>query len=143
MSNYLITGTSKGIGLELVKQLSHLPASQVNKVFAVTRNTNSQDLNDLIGKSNGRVVNVVTEITDAAKLQQAAKDVDAALGGQGGLDVLVNNAGTNGFAPDGIKSWSAQQLIDTFHTNTVAAHLTIAAFFPLLERGKEKKVVNM
>ncbi|KAF7193793.1 putative oxidoreductase [Pseudocercospora fuligena] len=140
MSTYLITGTSRGIGLELVKQLIALPAAQVAKIFAVTRSP-SEGLQQLIVKSEGRVVNII--IDDISKESSAEKGVaEVKRHGAESIDVLVNNAGIMPFAPS-IRDMSGDSLRDTLNVNLVSAHVMTLAFFPLLQKGREKKVINI
>lgn len=142
MATYLITGTSRGIGLELTKQLLELPVSQVSKVFAVTRSDSSGPLRDLINKNSDRVIHIIAAVDDTESVQRAARDVEANLGAQG-LDVLVNNAGTSSISPGGTKSVPPEQLAHIFDVNVIGPQRMIAAFLPLLEMGKQKKVINV
>lgn len=143
MASYLITGAGRSLGLELAAQLASLPTDQVSTVFATIRSsTPPSGLQALIDRSNGRVVAVPsTVITDRASLDQAAARVEAHLGGDKGLDVLVNNAGVMPGAFEGIAKMD--NLRYALEVNVEAVHETTAAFLPLLKKGNLKKVVNM
>ncbi|KAK4501590.1 hypothetical protein PRZ48_007399 [Zasmidium cellare] len=142
MASYVITGTSKGIGLELVKQLLELPASQVAKIFAITRNNSSEGLNSLISSNSGRVVNVIAEVQKEDSLTKAAKEVESHLGGAG-LDVLVNNAGVLPWDDKQMENVSSEVLHEVFDVNVVSVNRVTKAFLPLLEKGKKKQVFNI
>ena len=142
MARYLVTGASRGIGLELIKQLLELPVSQVGKVFAVTRSDSSAPLRDLLNKSPDRAVHIIASVDDTESVQRAATEVKAKLGAQG-LDVLVNNAGTSAFTPGGIKTVPPEQLAHLFDVNVIGPQRMTAAFLPLLETGNQKKVINV
>jgi NADP-dependent 3-hydroxy acid dehydrogenase YdfG len=43
--------------------------------------------------------------------------------------------------PDGIHTMDAEELLQVFDVNVVAAHRVTAALIPSLKRGKEKKVI--
>jgi len=100
MAAYLITGASRGIGLELTRQLVALPASQVSKVFATTR-ADAPALSEVAEKSSGRVVIVKLDASKQETIKQAATEVEANLAGKG-LDVLINNAGIMPWTPNGV-----------------------------------------
>jgi len=139
MSSYLITGCSRGLGLELATQLAS--SSEVSTIFATARKE-SPALKELIQKSNGRVVLIRLEATDAASIKQAVTDVEKALGGKG-LDVLINNAGIMDYTPKGASTMSPDDLNNVLTTNVTAVHLVTQAFLPLLEKGNLKKIVNI
>ncbi|TVY55002.1 C-factor [Lachnellula cervina] len=139
MASYLITGASRGLGFELARQLLSLPASQVNKVFATTR-ADAPGLAELAQKSSGRLVVVKLDVTKEATIKEAAKEVEADLAGRG-LDVLINNAGKMPWTPNGVATMD--DLEDTFITNVLGVHRVTQAFFPLLQKGKLKKVANI
>ncbi|KAJ9610488.1 hypothetical protein H2200_005265 [Cladophialophora chaetospira] len=140
MSSYLCTGGGRGLGLELVAQLSRLPDSQVSTVFAATRSSPPAALKELIDGSKGRVVHVEMVITDKDSLKAGAAFVEKALDGKG-LDVLVNNAGVMPAALDGIASMD--NLGEGFKVNVEAVHYTTAAFLPLLRKGQQKRVFSI
>ncbi|KAK4553124.1 hypothetical protein LTR86_009851 [Recurvomyces mirabilis] len=142
MATYLITGASKGIGFELVKQFSELPTSQVGRIFAVTRSEPPQPLRELISKHEGRVENVRAAVDDEASIKKAVGDVKKSLGSHG-LDVLVNNAGTQGASPEGTHAVPPEQLNHLFNINVTGPHRVTSAFIPLLEAGAQKKVINV
>jgi NAD(P)-dependent dehydrogenase (short-subunit alcohol dehydrogenase family) len=142
MATYLITGASRGIGLELTKQLLELPASQVSKVFAVARNIESDAIKQLEQKYSDRLYPVSASVDNTASVQKAAEFVKTKLDGQS-LDVLINNAGIGGETTGSIKDMELDQLTQIFDVNVVGVQRVTAAFFPLLEQGSQKKVINV
>jgi len=142
MASYLVTGASRGIGLELTRQLLELPGSQVGKIVALTRSNDCKDLKDLLDKYPDRTIHTVASVNDTESIQKAAAEIKSKLGPQG-LDALVNNAGVQAFAPGGTKTVPPEQLGNLFDTNVVGVHRVISAFLPLLEAGKGKKVINV
>lgn len=142
MATYLITGASRGIGLELTKQLLELPASHVSKVFAVARNVESDGIKQLEQKYPDRLHPVSASVDNTASVQKAVEVVKAKLNGLS-LDVLVNNAGISGETKDSIKNMELDQLTQILNVNVVGVQRVTAAFFPLLEQGLEKKVINV
>jgi NAD(P)-dependent dehydrogenase (short-subunit alcohol dehydrogenase family) len=143
MASYAITGASRGIGLELTKQLLDLPASQVAKIFALTRSSSAPAaLQELIKRNPDRVVHVSASVDDTDSVQKAAEEVKEKLGGQG-LDILVNNAGLQTYNPGGTKAMPPHELSENLNVNVIGVHRMIAAFLPLLEMGKQKKVINL
>ncbi|KAI5249987.1 NAD(P)-binding protein [Aureobasidium subglaciale] len=142
MASYLITGASRGIGLELVKQLLELPASQVSKVFAVARNVETDAIKELVQKYSDRIIPISASVDNTASLEKAVESVNGNLDGQG-LDVLVNNAGISGLTTGGIKGMEVDQLSQILDVNVIGVQRVTAAFVPLLEQGTQKKVFNI
>ncbi|KAH8804302.1 short-chain dehydrogenase-like protein [Flagelloscypha sp. PMI_526] len=140
MSSYFITGSSRGIGLELVEQLVSKPVSEVNIVFAGARSL-SNALAQLVQANPGRVHFIEIEITDSVIIQKALKQVETVLGEQHStLDVLVNNAGIPSFTG---RVEEMSDLDETLHVNLTGTHKVTAAFLPLLRKGKAKKIANV
>jgi NAD(P)-dependent dehydrogenase (short-subunit alcohol dehydrogenase family) len=143
MATYLITGTAKGVGLELTKQLSELPGSQVAKIFAITRSPPTPALSDLISRNNGRVVNVLASVDDTKSVEKAAEEIKGQLGSKG-LDVLINNAAIQQHSPNNkMEDFSPADFSRILETNLVGPHRMVTAFLPLLRAGTQKKIINM
>ena len=102
MANYLITGSSRGLGFALVSRLAALPSSKVGTIIATARQDNTPQLCDLINKSSGKVVFVPLDVASLQSIQKAVKLVENLLQGKG-LDVLINNAGVMPVAPGGLE----------------------------------------
>lgn len=98
MASYLVTGSSRGLGLAMVAHLSNSSASDARVVFATAR-SQTPDLKELIEKSSGRVLYIEMDTTNQDSVDKAVKSVEVQLGDRG-LDYLVNNAGVGGFAPE-------------------------------------------
>ncbi|MCJ1436913.1 hypothetical protein MMC27_006296 [Xylographa pallens] len=140
MASYLVTGSSRGLGLHLVSQLASLPQAEVGTIFATTRGGTSPEVQKLVERFPLRVVHVQLDATDEQSARKAAAEVERVLAGKG-LDVLINNAGVMDYSPDGIHTMTG--LESTFNSNVTSAHIVTSAFIPLLRKGTQKKVVNI
>ena len=88
--NALITGASKGIGLAIAKAFIGAGAN----VAIVARNQQSLDAAkaELAKLESGKVVTIAGDVSKAEDCARVFAEAEKALGG---LDVLVNNAGTS------------------------------------------------
>lgn len=85
---------SRGIGLELTKQLLDSPS---NIILAACRNpSNATALNALSSSSTGRVHVLTLDVTNHQSVRDAAKEAASILG-DSGIDYLINNAGIVSF----------------------------------------------
>ncbi|KAI2620855.1 short chain dehydrogenase reductase [Xylaria nigripes] len=139
MASFLVTGASRGLGLALVRELIALPSSKVGTIIATARG-DSPVLSEFAQKSVDRVHVVSLDITDQKSIKTAAAEVDAMLGGRG-LDVLINNAGVCQHTFNGIKNMD--NLEESLTINVMGVHWVTREFLPLLQKGTQKKVVNM
>jgi len=127
--NILITGTSRGIGLELTKQA----LAKGHSVLAIARQPgDSPDLQKLKAKA-GDALNLF-----AADLENdgAAEKIAAAVKWPH-IDVLINNAGIYR------KGESTQDFLDSFRVNSVAPFQVTRALLPKLKKSIQPKVVQI
>ncbi|GAB3556558.1 SDR family NAD(P)-dependent oxidoreductase [Actinopolyspora lacussalsi] len=86
---------------------------------------------------------LVLDVTDDESVAAAAKTVEAG----GGLDVLVNNAGTEGRTPEGgvvpAAEVTAEMTRGLFETNVFGIVRVTNAFLPSLRRSTAPVVVNL
>ena len=130
----LVTGASKGIGLEVVRQL----AARGARVFLTARKREAGE--DALATIEGDVHFLPLEVTDTASIESAAR----ALGKQSDhLDVLVNNAAI--LLDDGgsVLDLDCKTALKTFATNTVGPLLVTQAFRPFLAQSKAPRVINV
>ena len=119
MATWLVTGSNRGIGLELCRQVH----TRGDGVIATCR-TSSAEL-DAIGC---RVVEGIDVTRD-----DVGEALDAALGEGVSLDVLVNNAGIGGWGS--IDPLDADSLREPFEVNTLGPLRVTTALLPRLARG--------
>ncbi|KAL0047047.1 hypothetical protein WJX82_004986 [Trebouxia sp. C0006] len=135
---WLITGASRGIGAELVKQVL---AKDNTKVIAGARSPKTSPLLDnLQDQFQDRLHILTLDVSSTASILAAAKTVtNLPLFKE--IDYLVNNAGianaeqTRTEKPDAIK--------EMLETNVIGVHAMIQAFLPLLKSGQKKTVINI
>ena len=142
MATYLVTGASRGIGLELIHQLSD--SDDVDMIFAVTRSRSGGLEALMASRTKAKIVNIrLPNMSSQENIAVAAQEVERQLDGKG-LDVLVNNAGIMPMLP-GRKVWNtpAEELRDCFEVNVIGTNIMTAAFLPLLRKGQQKKIINM
>jgi NAD(P)-dependent dehydrogenase (short-subunit alcohol dehydrogenase family) len=135
MTSTLITGANKGLGLETARRL----AAAGHTVYIGSRDAErGRRAAEQLG-----VQMVQIDVTDDASVAAAAKTIEA----EGGLDVLVNNAGIevrtkdNGVA--GAAELTADVMAQVFETNVFGVVRVTHAFLPLLQRSKAPVVVNV
>jgi NAD(P)-dependent dehydrogenase (short-subunit alcohol dehydrogenase family) len=131
----LITGSNKGLGYEAARQL----IAAGHTVYAGARDPELG--RPAAGRLGARFVQL--DVTDDASVAAAAKVIEA----DGGLDVLVNNAGVEGRTPDnvviGAADETAAHMQALFDTNVFGVVRMLHAFLPLLQRSASPVVVNL
>ncbi|XP_048172234.1 C-factor-like [Corvus hawaiiensis] len=132
----LLTGSNRGIGLELVKQLLSSPRPPA-WIFATCRDperTRAQELRDLASKHPNLVL-VKLDVANPSAIRDAAKVVEGKLNGMG-LNLLINNAGI--YTPTAtLETANAEDMLSTYKTNAVGPMLMAQAFLPLLKKAAQ------
>ncbi|KAJ5106347.1 hypothetical protein N7456_003022 [Penicillium angulare] len=145
MSSYAITGASKGIGQEFVRQLV---ADEANTVLAIVRNPTSGNISELASKHPNLHV-IKGDVTDPQSILEAASAAAAITGGK--LDVLIHNSNAVDMASMGSSPsqlpFDTQAIRDIFDpsisTGIYGGLWTTNAFLPLIEKGSQKKIVHI
>ena len=137
MSSIIVTGSNKGLGLEIVKQL--LALDETDKVFGLCRKS-SPALDELAGKNNGKLVVVngmdVSDDDVIPKLKEFFKDQP--------IDLLIHNAGASGppekfptdaafFESQTLANITMDRMRFTFELNTLGPLRVTQALWPNLK----------
>ena len=135
MTTTLITGANKGLGYETARRLM----AAGHTVYIGARDPGrGQTAAEQLGARF-----VALDVTDEASVTAAARKIQA----DGGLDVLINNAGVEGRTPDGgfvlPKDTTAETVQTLMDTNVFGVVRVIHAFLPLLERSAAPVIVNV
>jgi len=138
MTTTLITGANKGLGLETARQL----VAAGHTVWVGSRDTErGRAAAASLGSPSARFIQV--DITDDASVEAAAKVIEA----DGGLDVLINNAGIEPRTADngiiGAADLTADMVRHQFETNVYGLVRVTHAFLPLLQRSAAPVIVNL
>ena len=136
MTSYFVSGSNRGIGLELVRLIANRPDTIV---FAGVRNPSKRsELQKLASKyPNVHIVKLDSSSTTDA--QAAAHTVEEIAGG---LDVVIANAGI-------AENWEKvvkvdpQSLSEHFKVNTVGPLILFQALYPVLLKRQTRKFVTI
>ena len=134
----LVTGATRGIGLETVRQLA---SKGVHVILAGRDKSKAEDAAQSLRDAKLDVASIALDVTDPKSIVAAAKEIDAK---HGKLDILVNNAGV--FFDDMQKKPSEQTLDiwrKTFDTNVFGLVETTNALLPLLKKSDAGRIVNV
>jgi NAD(P)-dependent dehydrogenase (short-subunit alcohol dehydrogenase family) len=136
MTTTLITGANKGLGFETARRL-------VEAGHSVYLGSRDGERGAQAAKQLGARA-VQLDVTDDASVEAAARTIEA----DGGLDVLVNNAGiTAEWRADdtvvGVADVTADLMRVTFETNVIGVVRVLHAFLPLLGRSAVPVVINV
>lgn len=137
----LVTGANRGIGLEIVRQLSR------NGLLAVLCSRDADKGRQAAAKlaSEGLEPPVVAlDVTDDGSVRAAVAEVINLFGR---IDVLVNNAGIlrEGQTPQDSKvlEVTPRLVSETYDTNTIGPLRMIQAVVPIMLKGGYGRVVNI
>ncbi|MCC6969394.1 MAG: SDR family oxidoreductase [Phycisphaerales bacterium] len=127
-TTFLVTGATRGIGLEFARQLSQ----RGDDVLATARDPkNAGELSSFRLSIGG------LDVSDPISIEGLAE----ALAGRP-IDVLINNAGV-GSPTKSINDCTADELQRVFMVNSVAPMLVAKAVLPSLRLGSRKLIVNI
>ncbi|KAH9924028.1 NAD(P)-binding protein [Fomitopsis serialis] len=136
--SWLITGASRGLGLELARQLA---STSNNIVLAACRNPSSASHLHALKPAEGAELHIVQlDVSSEESIRTSVATVEAVLNGRG-LDYLYNNAG---ICPrDDAFDFSYDELLASLQTNVAAPALLGQLYAPLLEKGTRRTIVNV
>jgi ketoreductase RED2 len=131
----LVTGSTSGIGRGIADHLSRQGA-----IVVLNSRSAAPDPVRLSGASSD-ALHIPGDVADEADVLRMVASVEEA---HGGLDILINNAGTTKFVDfddlDGIEVADWRRILDV---NVIGAWNTVKAAAPLLRRSDLGAVVNV
>lgn len=133
----LVTGASRGIGLEYARQWLAAGA----RVFALARDPEGSDGLMALAPGHGdALVPVRCDVADDASVAEARSRVGEETDG---LELLINNAGVMG-SHEGLEELDLDRVRRTFEVNAVGPLRVTRAFLDLLRAGRPpRRIVNM
>lgn len=133
----LVTGASRGIGLEYARQWLAAGA----RVFALARDPEGSDgLVKLASRHPDALVAVRCDVAEEDSVIAARRRVGEETDG---LDILINNAGVMGSRED-LGTLDLDRVRRTFEVNAVGPLRVTRAFLDLLRAGdRPRRIVNM
>ncbi|XP_038041559.2 C-signal-like isoform X1 [Anas platyrhynchos] len=129
----LVTGSNRGIGLELVRQLAASPQPPQH-IFATCRDPDGPRGKALreLSAQHPSIRLVQLDTVDLPSIRRAVQVVESCLEGQG-LNLLINNAGIGSHAT--LQTVDSQEMLAAFATNVVGPLQVTKEFLPLLEKA--------
>jgi len=128
MTTALVTGSNKGIGLEIVKQL-------IDRGVTVHLGARDPERGEKAAADVGARF-VQLDVTDPASIRRAAAGLDR-------LDVLVNNAGITGGRQNAPGEADLATVREVFDTNVFGVIAVTDAMLPLLRASEHGRIVNV
>lgn len=134
----LITGANKGIGLETARQLG----KEGHTIIVAARDDKkAQAAVAELSQEGVDARPLVLDVTSAASIAQAAKEIEQQFGK---LDTLINNAG---LALEGWGSKASTTPIDDwrkiYETNVFGLVAVTQALLPLIKKSEAGRIVNL
>lgn len=135
MPSILITGASRGLGLEFARQY----AGEAWQVFAACRNPDGAAQLDELKRASGRQVTILTiDVSDLASVRAAAKHLEGTP-----IDVLVNSAGIAGPSNQTTGRVDYRAWAQVLDVNTMGPLRLIESFLNHLALSDRRMVVTI
>ncbi|XP_062890685.1 C-signal-like [Mobula hypostoma] len=148
----LVTGANRGLGLELIRQLSQAERPP-RYLFAACREPEGARGRDLknLAKCVSNIKIVKMDVDDLDSIQASAEEIQKVLKNDG-LNLVINNAGIN--INGGLNEVTPEIMMKTHKTNVVGPMMVTKAFLPALLKAahqsdepglssKKAAVINM
>ncbi|PWA19939.1 hypothetical protein CCH79_00016584, partial [Gambusia affinis] len=135
----LITGSSRGIGLQLVKELAN-SSNRPATIIATARNPAASTALQELSKTHSGLHIVTFDVSSEESISSASEQVRSIVGNSG-LNCLINNAAI-GFSTN-ISTVTPEAMMTMFQVNTVAPLFVTKAFMPLLETAAAARAGGM
>ena len=132
METVLITGASRGIGLELTREFLKLGYN----VISTYRDKPSLELSSLT--SNDLLTIIELEITDASAIEKLVVELSNTK-----IDILVNNAGVIGSDKQDFETINADDWLETFNINTIAPLMVSRALLNNLKLSSNPRIISV
>jgi NAD(P)-dependent dehydrogenase (short-subunit alcohol dehydrogenase family) len=133
----LVTGANKGIGFEVARQL----AEKGFHVFLTARHRETgQQAAAQLQRTGAKISFVALDVADEASIKRAAQEVAARADH---LDVLVNNAAILEDENLSVLDISTKLMQKTLLTNTVGPLVMAQAFYALLAKSGDGRIINV
>lgn len=135
----LVTGTNRGIGLEIVRQLlsaAHPP----EYVFATCRSPSSADELNSLAEANSSLHIIQLDTTSLDTFDRVRTEV-AEVVGDAGLNVLFNNAGLFQWE-DSLADVTEEQLSGIYQNNVVGPAMLTKTLLPLLQQAAQQTTAD-
>ena len=118
VNSVLVTGANRGLGLEFIRQFLSLPTPPDILVATYRDPNTSKDLLEL-AKNRPSLHAIQLDVTDSKAFPHLISRLEH-LVGQGGLNLLVNNAGYKESEPRDLDTVTEEQMVEHFRVNCVA-----------------------
>lgn len=134
MSHWLIAGASRGIGLELARQL----AARGERVTASVRSESGRAaLQDALAPLGDKGQILIFDTRDEAQIRSAAAEVSEP------IDALIANAGAYGPQRQSSLDMDFDGVLDLININTLGPLRVVQAFLPHLRQGERPRIALM
>ena len=131
-----VSGANRGIGFGLTLEM----VQHGCKVAAGYRDETRSTKLLAEAEKHGSILPVKVDVTVEDDLQHLYEFVDNRLGH---LDILVNSAGVNINESAQVNELNWQDLARSLEVNVGGPLMTSKILYPLLQKGKEKKIINI
>ena len=132
-ANILITGSSRGLGLEMVRQLA--ARGDINKIVATCRDPAQCPALSELDSASDKIHVLPLDVTRLDSFSVLADSLRQITEGQG-LNILINNAGVSPKATK-INLVTDQQMRDTFECNVIAPLFLTKSLLPELKQAAQ------
>ena len=133
MRRVLVTGASRGIGFEFVRQF----LARGDQVFAACRSPESAA--QLLALKSDRLHPVTLDVADEQSIESSYAAVRAQTDA---LDILINNAGVL-IDDDELGGLTFESLLHILRVNAVAPILIAQRYLDLLQHGSDPKIIGI
>lgn len=137
----LVTGSNRGIGFEIAKQLA---MKKIQVVLSSRNSANGEAALKRLTRDDGgikKVVSMQLDVSNQASVDRILDEVEQTFGR---LDILVNNAAILMDRDDVVASNADLETVKTtLETNLIGAWRMCKAFIPLMKNNNYGRIVNV